>query len=188
MGMSGQKILRNMFGLDYRSLALLRIGLGLILLANLYVTLPDLRALYTDEGVLPRTILLSSPDRLASQSLYMASGDSWYVYTLFALQVVLAVLLMLFWRARSPDWHARDLVDPVFLMAVVGWILGFATGRFWLDWGLPATLLWLGLEFQKQFEAEKSHGKVLEKKFDELFKRAQENPDLKRPLRDIDLD
>jgi hypothetical protein len=42
--------------------------------------------------------------------------------------------------------------------------------------------------FQKQFEAEKSHGKVLEKKFDELFKRAKENPDDKPPMRDIDLD
>ena len=41
--------------------------------------------------------------------------------------------------------------------------------------------------FQKQFEAEKSHGKVLEKKFDELFKRAKENPDVKPPTRDIDL-
>ena len=42
--------------------------------------------------------------------------------------------------------------------------------------------------FQKSFEAEKSHGKVLEKKFDELFKRAKENPDLEPPKRDIDLD
>lgn len=42
--------------------------------------------------------------------------------------------------------------------------------------------------FQKQFEAEKSHGKVLEKKFQELFKRAKENPDLAPPKRDIDLD
>jgi len=42
--------------------------------------------------------------------------------------------------------------------------------------------------FRKQFEAEKSHGKVLEKKFDELFKRAKENPDLTPPKRDIDLD
>src|ERR1700733_12680412 len=42
--------------------------------------------------------------------------------------------------------------------------------------------------FQKQFEAEKSHGKVLEKKFDELFKRATESPDTGRPVRDIDLD
>jgi hypothetical protein len=41
--------------------------------------------------------------------------------------------------------------------------------------------------FQKQFEAEKAHGKVLEKKFDELFKRAKENPDLTPPKRDIDL-
>ncbi len=42
--------------------------------------------------------------------------------------------------------------------------------------------------FQKSFEAEKSHGNVLEKKFDELFKRAKENPDLEPPKRDIDLD
>src|ERR1700682_2580948 len=41
--------------------------------------------------------------------------------------------------------------------------------------------------FQKSFEAEKSHGKVLEKKFDELFKRAKENPDVTPPKRDIDL-
>ena len=41
--------------------------------------------------------------------------------------------------------------------------------------------------FRKNFEAEKSHGKVLEKKFDELFKRAKENPDLTPPKRDIDL-
>jgi len=42
--------------------------------------------------------------------------------------------------------------------------------------------------FQKQFEAEKSHGKVLEKKFDELFKRAKEDPDKTPRKRDIDLD
>ena len=42
--------------------------------------------------------------------------------------------------------------------------------------------------FRKQFEAEKSHGKVLEKKFDELFKRAKEDPDVRPPQRDIDLD
>jgi uncharacterized protein involved in exopolysaccharide biosynthesis len=42
-------------------------------------------------------------------------------------------------------------------------------------------------QFQKQFEAEKTHGKVLEKKFDELFKRAKEDPDSKPRTRDIDL-
>jgi hypothetical protein len=42
--------------------------------------------------------------------------------------------------------------------------------------------------FRKNFEAEKSHGKVLEKKFDELFKRVKENPDDTPLVRDIDLD
>ena len=41
--------------------------------------------------------------------------------------------------------------------------------------------------FQKSFEAEKQHGQVLQKKFDELFKRAKEDPDDKPPTRDIDL-
>jgi len=42
--------------------------------------------------------------------------------------------------------------------------------------------------FRKQVEAEKSHGRVLEKKFDELLKQAKEKPDLTPPLRDFDLD
>ena len=42
--------------------------------------------------------------------------------------------------------------------------------------------------FRKSFEAEKSHGKVLEKKFEELLRQAKENPDLAPPKRDIDLD
>src|SRR5579863_10480610 len=42
--------------------------------------------------------------------------------------------------------------------------------------------------FRKQIEVEKSHGRVLEKKFDELLKQAKEHPDLTPPRRDIDLD
>ena len=42
--------------------------------------------------------------------------------------------------------------------------------------------------FRKQVEAEKSHGRVLEKKFDELLKQAKEKPDVTRPVRDFDLD
>jgi hypothetical protein len=42
--------------------------------------------------------------------------------------------------------------------------------------------------FRKQFEAEKSHGKVLEKKFEELFKKAKSEPAGKPGIRDIDLD
>lgn len=42
--------------------------------------------------------------------------------------------------------------------------------------------------FLKSVEAEKKSKDVLAKKFDELLKQAQENPDLPPPKRDIDLD
>jgi hypothetical protein len=41
--------------------------------------------------------------------------------------------------------------------------------------------------FRKSVESEKMHGKVLEKKFDELLRQAKENPDVPPPKRDIDL-
>jgi hypothetical protein len=42
--------------------------------------------------------------------------------------------------------------------------------------------------FRKQVEAQKSHGSILNKKFDELLKQAKANPDLKPPKRPFDLD
>src|SRR2546421_5806855 len=42
--------------------------------------------------------------------------------------------------------------------------------------------------FRKSVETERMHGKVLEKKFDELLRQARENPDVTPPKRDIDLD
>ena len=42
--------------------------------------------------------------------------------------------------------------------------------------------------FRKQVEAEKSRGKVLNTKFDELLRQAKENPDVTPPKLDFDLD
>ena len=42
--------------------------------------------------------------------------------------------------------------------------------------------------FDKSFEAHKSHQKVLERKFDELFKQAKENPDAPAPRKPFDYD
>ncbi|MBZ5607188.1 MAG: hypothetical protein LAP38_02945 [Acidobacteriia bacterium] len=42
--------------------------------------------------------------------------------------------------------------------------------------------------FQKSFEDHKSHGKVLERKFDELLKQAKEKPDAPPPRKPFDYD
>lgn len=43
-----------------------------------------------------------------------------------------------------------------------------------------------GEVFDKSFEDHKSHQQVLERKFDELFKQAKENPDAPAPRRPFD--
>lgn len=67
--------------------------------------------------------------------------------------MVLAAGALLLWRSRSVDWRPAELVNPIFLTAVLGWILGLKVVRFWYDWGLPALLVWFALELQKQFSA-----------------------------------
>jgi len=42
--------------------------------------------------------------------------------------------------------------------------------------------------FNKSFAAEKNQSQVLNRKFDELFKQAKENPDFGKKIRDFDLD
>jgi hypothetical protein len=65
---------------------------------------------------------------------------------------VVLVIAMLVWRSCSSDWTARELINPIFITSIIGWILGLKVLRFSADWGMPALLLWLALEFQKQFE------------------------------------
>lgn len=59
------------------------------------------------------------------------------------------VALVVLWR-KQQDKHARSpLSNPVFCLALICWILGFKADRFWADWGVPAVLVWLTLEFQE---------------------------------------
>ena len=48
------KYLNNPFVVDLRALAMMRIGVGLLLLADLWLRAPDVVAWLTDSGVLPR--------------------------------------------------------------------------------------------------------------------------------------
>ena len=45
--------LRNIVGIDPRSLASCRIAVGLLLLVDLLLRLPDLEAMNTDAGIMP---------------------------------------------------------------------------------------------------------------------------------------
>jgi hypothetical protein len=64
--------------------------------------------------------------------------------------VVLGFVLWRHLRGRDLRQIARD---PVFVVAVVGWVLALNTRRFWWDWGLPATLVWMTRELDDALPA-----------------------------------
>lgn len=63
----------------------------------------------------------------------------------------LAALLvagMIAWRGMRKDERLQLGKDPVFILAFLGWCLGFYAKRFWMDWGLPALIVWMANEIQ----------------------------------------
>ncbi|HEX5271397.1 MAG TPA: HTTM domain-containing protein [Gemmataceae bacterium] len=120
------------FGLDLRSLAVFRIGLGLLLLADLVGRAGDLGAHYTDEGVLPRSAI-TTPRYV---SLHMLDGSADFQGALFVLAGLCAVALLVGWWTRTAtaaSWfllmslHARN---PMILQG------GDTLLRLLLFWGL----------------------------------------------------
>jgi hypothetical protein len=85
--------------IDLRSLALFRITVGLCLLADLLVRLPQIRDFYTDDGVLPRVAItrLGNPWRM---SLHLMSGEYAVQLGLFVVAIVLAIGFIVGYRTR----------------------------------------------------------------------------------------
>lgn len=68
------------------------------------------------------------------------------------VDTVLLVAVLLGWRVILRDWNPRVVLNPIFMMVVLGWILGLEIRRFWWEWGMPALLIWVALELQNHFE------------------------------------
>ena len=96
-----------MFGLDWRSLALLRIGLALVILADLWVSAQNLRAFYTDDGVLPRQLV--EDNFPSSFCVHLWGGSFGFEAGLFALEAACALMMLVGYRTR--------------LATVAGWFL-----------------------------------------------------------------
>ena len=67
--------LPDLLGIDLRSLAAFRIGMGALLLVNLASRLPYIGAFYADDGVLPRAVLNAAVPDPAPLALHALSGD-----------------------------------------------------------------------------------------------------------------
>lgn len=92
--------LAETIALDLRSLAVLRIGVALALLVDLLLRARDLRAHYTDFGILPRAELGAYTARSVWTLHGLASPSPTAVAALFAIAALLALALGLGLRTR----------------------------------------------------------------------------------------
>jgi hypothetical protein len=66
-----------------------------------------------------------------------------------AIIVVAAVLM---WRSARGQGNRECVDNPVFILGVIGWVLGFVTTRFWSDWGWPAFAFWTAMQVQAELK------------------------------------
>ena len=93
--------LRARFGIDPRALGAFRIGIGLVIIADLLVLrAPQLAMFYTDAGVFPREALAETAPTLARWSLHTISGALWAQALLLALTGMFAACLLVGYRSR----------------------------------------------------------------------------------------
>jgi hypothetical protein len=83
-------------------------------------------------------------DRMLVSELRADHGD---------LTFMMGIGLALVWRVARGEWRREAIVNPLFALAALGWLLGLTVSRFWTDWGFPAAILWLAAELEEVIEA-----------------------------------
>ncbi len=133
----------ELFGVDLRSLAALRVAMAMLIIIDLIRRSRDLVAHYTDFGVLPRTALIEEYSRWRI-SLHLANGTWEFQALLFTIAGIFAVALLLGYRTRVvtiASWfmlaslHARNplLLDggDVLLRVTLFWAIFLPWGACW---------------------------------------------------------
>ena len=132
---------QQLFGIDLRSLALFRILLAAILIADLIIRAGDLTAFYTDAGVLPRDEMTPRP---WLYSLHLLNGGAAFQAALFAvagiavfamlighrtkLAAIISFVLLCSLQNRNPDiLQGGDALLRVMHL----WILFLPIGACW---------------------------------------------------------
>jgi hypothetical protein len=98
--MNFKSILINIFTLDLRSLAIMRIAMALLILLDLSIRFTDIKVFYSDQGVMPLSILFSHSWNPFNFSIHTASG-LWQIQAIiFLINTVFALMLLVGYKTR----------------------------------------------------------------------------------------
>lgn len=113
--------LPSVFALDLRGLAAMRIGLGLLVVADVINRARSLSAHYTDFGVLPRDVLRAELDEPWRFSLHLLTGNELLIAGLFVIAAVFGIMLAVGYRTRLATVASWVLL--ISLQSRNGWLL-----------------------------------------------------------------
>lgn len=91
---------REFLGLDKRSLALFRVSLGLIVFLDSLDRIKDAYDHYSDDGVLPREVVLKVHWNFYWVSLHMMNGSAIFQQFLFLIHAMFAFCMMIGYRTK----------------------------------------------------------------------------------------
>ena len=128
--------LEELFGIDLRSLAVFRICLALLIIADLINRSTYIRAHYTDFGVLPRAALLAEFSPRWHLSVHLLNGSLAVQAALFLVAGILAVALLLGYRTRLVTFLSWFLMISVHARNPVVLQSGDILFRLLLFWSL----------------------------------------------------
>jgi hypothetical protein len=111
-------------------------------------------------GALTGAILTGQPGAFLKQAVFMILSiyhehePAWMLvgelnpsYGEFATLILLAIVFL--WRRQQVRTDSTLVCAPLLWMIALCWILGFKADRNWADWGMPAVLVWLALQFEQ---------------------------------------
>lgn len=92
--------LKQLFGIDLRTLASMRIGLASLVVVDLARRSCDLSAFYTDGGVLPRTVLIEEFLTRWEWSFHLFNGTAYFQALLFLIAAGVSVAMLVGYKTR----------------------------------------------------------------------------------------
>lgn len=98
--MSFLGFLRKTFAFDYRSMALYRVLIGVIIMADVIYRLEDLTDFYTDIGLIPRSLFLTEMAMPWSFSLHLANGSLLFAALMFAIHFLAGFFVSVGYKTR----------------------------------------------------------------------------------------
>lgn len=136
--------LKLSLGLDYRSMALYRAFIGIIVMADVVYRLPDLTNFYTDLGLVPRGTFLTEMAMPWSFSLHLANGSLSFAVFMFALHFLLGLMIFSGYKTRwaflgayimtvsvhNRNWMVNNGGDDI-LRSILFLSIFLPTNRFW---------------------------------------------------------